>query len=118
LKPVTVQVPDLDKTLSFSIAEADIRETTNTDPDLIVRSQPLHFAFSFPFGIQTLGVSARYALVKDFPNWRRHRVLFSMNNAELYLRPKFLFTPKNLSFFWNRLPGALNQFVYRLKVMR
>ena len=118
LKPVTVQIPDLEKTVTFSIPDKTLRETPDAEPDLIIKSQPLHFGFKFPYGIQTLGVSARYTLVKGFPNWRKHRILFSLNNAELYLRPRFLFTGKNVSFFWNRLPGAVNQFVYRFKVMR
>lgn len=119
LKPVVVEVPDLGKTLKFSIAtgeigDADVDET----PDLIIRSQPLHFAFAFPYGVQTLGVSARYTLIKNFPNWRNHRILFSLNNAELYLSPKHFFTSKNLTFFAKRLPGAWNQLTYRLKLMR
>lgn len=117
LRPVTVRIPDLDRTVKFSIASGEFAET-NTEPDLIVKSQPLHFAFLHPFGIQTLGVSARYTLVKDFQNWRNHRILFSLNNAELYLSPRFLFTSKNLAFFKQRLPGALNQLKYRLQVMR
>jgi hypothetical protein len=118
LKPVTVLIPDLDTTVVFDISKNEFREAPDADPDLVIKSQPLHFGFSFPYGIQTLGVSARYTLIKNFPNWRNHRILFSLNNAELYLKPRYLFTSKNLAFFWQRLPGALNQFSYRLKVMR
>lgn len=118
LRPVCVEIPDLDTSVVFSLLTKEFREEKGSEPDLIVRSQPLHFGFSFPYGIQTLGVSARYTLVKNFPNWRKHRILFSLNNAELYLKPKSLFTRKNLSFFGKRLPGALNQLVYRIKVMR
>ena len=118
LKPVTVEIPDLNTTVVFSIAKGKLREASNSEPDLIIKSQPLHFGFSFPFGVQTLGVSARYTLSKGFPNWQRHRILFSLNNAELYLKPRYLLTTKNLAFFWDRLPGALNQFMYRMKVMR
>ncbi|MBX3243240.1 MAG: MBL fold metallo-hydrolase [Acidobacteria bacterium] len=118
LKPVVVEIPDLDKTIIFSIRDRSLSETENADPDLIIKSQPLYFGFSFPYGIQTLGVSARYILNKNFPNWRNHRILFSMNNAEIYLKPRHLFSKKNLAFFRDRLPGAMNQFLYRLKVMR
>jgi len=118
LKPVTVRIPDLDRTVVFSVASGEFREEPEAAPDLVIKSQPLHFGFSYPYGIQTLGVSARYTLIKNFPNWRKHRIFFSLNNAELYLRPKFLFAPHNLNFFRERLPGAWNQFLYRLKVMR
>jgi L-ascorbate metabolism protein UlaG (beta-lactamase superfamily) len=118
LRPVSVSIPDLGTQITFSIADGTFSETPEADADLVIRSQPLYFGFSYPFGIQTLGVSARYTLLKNFPNWQRHRILFSMNNAELYLKPRFLFTSKNLAFFRQRLPGALNQVAYRLKVMR
>lgn len=118
LAPVTVEIPDLETTVVFSITSGEFREDKNAAPDLIIKSQPLNFSFSHPYGVQTLGVSARYALVKNFPNWRNHRILFALNNAELYLRPKFLFTSHNLKFFKDRLPGAWNQIRYRFKVMR
>lgn len=118
LKPVVVEIPDLEKTITFSIKDRTLQESAEGDPDLVIKSQPLHFGFAFPYGIQTLGVSARYTLNKNFPNWRNHRILFSMNNAEIYLKPKHLFSRKNLGFFRDRLPGAMNQFLYRLKVMR
>lgn len=118
LRPFTVYIPDLGRTVKFSIADGSYSDAADAEADLIIKSQPLHFGFSFPYGIQTLGVSARYMLVKGLPNWRKHRILFSLNNAELYLKPKFLFTRRNLRFFWNRLPGAFNQLVYRFKVMR
>lgn len=119
IKPVVVEVPDLGKTLKFSIADGEIGDAAVDEaPDLVIRSQPLHFAFAFPYGVQTLGVSARYTLLKNFPNWRNHRVLFSLNNAELYLSPRHFFTSKNLAFLAKRLPGAWNQFTYRLKLMR
>lgn len=119
LKPVIVNVPDLGRNLKFSIASGEIDDAApDENPDLIVRSQPLHFAFAFPFGVQTLGVSARYTLLKNFSNWRNHRILFSMNNAELYLSPRHFFTSKNFAFLAKRLPGAWNQLTYRLKLMR
>lgn len=120
LKPVTVSIPDLETTIIFDVSKGEFREAADAadDADLIVRSQPLHFGFSFPYGIQTLGVSARYTLIKNFPNWRKHRILFSLNNAELYLKPRHLFTSKNFGFFRKRLPGAFNQLAYRIKVMR
>jgi hypothetical protein len=117
-KPVIVKIPDLDTKIVFSIRTGEFRVDNDADPDLEIRSEPLHFGFSFPYGIQTLGVSARYTLLKGFRNWQLHRILFSLNNAEVYLRPKLFFTHKNVSFFWTRLPGAINQIAYRLKVMR
>lgn len=118
LKPVPVRIPDLNQTYTFSVVTGEFKETPDAEPELEVMSQPLHFGFAFPFGIQTLGVSARTVLLKNFPNWRNHRIIFSLNNAELYLRPRHLFNASNIKFFRERSSGALNQFLYRLKLMR
>ena len=117
LKPVVVRIPDLGQTVQFCLAARTIIEVNTVDVDLEMNSQPLSFGFSTPFGFQTLGVSARYTLYRNFPNWRNHRILFAMNNAEVYLRPKYLFTKKNIQWIAARLPGAANQLRYRMARM-
>ncbi len=82
LRPVTIRIPDLDKTVVFRLAKGSLEEIDNaTEPDLVINSQPLWFGFKFPFGIQTLGVSARFKLLRNFNNWKFHRILFSLNNG-------------------------------------
>ncbi len=118
LKPVTVQIPDLKTAIRFSLKEKTFEELPELDDtDLIANSQPLHFGFKFPWGFQTLGVSARFFIKKNFKNWKLHRILFSINNAELYLRPKYFFRPKNLKYIAQRLPGGPNQLFARLERM-
>jgi UDP-MurNAc hydroxylase len=117
LRPVVIRIPDLSTTVRLSISAQTIEVVDAEDPDLEIRSQPLSFAFSNAFGFQTLGVSARYVLYKKSANWRKYRILFSLNNAELYLRPKLLFRTRNLRWFLKRLPGAANQLAYRLQRM-
>jgi hypothetical protein len=119
LKPPVVRIPDLNATIRFNIS-ADTFERLPDDvaPDVTIYSQPLHFVFRWPFGLQTLGVSARFILHKNAKNWRRHRILFSMDNAELYLRPRLLFTAKNMRWFMERLPGGVNQLRYQLSRMK
>lgn len=120
LKPVTVRIPDLGKMARFSLAEGSFLEVANSEPpDLIVNSQPLWFAFSVPFGVQTLGVSARFQLCRDgdASNWARHRALFGLYNAEFYLRPKYFFTGSNLSHLWARRRGLISQIATRIALM-
>jgi hypothetical protein len=117
LGPVTVRVPDLGRTISFCIPD-DRFEVVDAEPDLEVNSQPLEFTFAQPFGLQTLGVSARLRLRRSSRNWTLHRILFSLNNAEIYLRPRYLFTRRNLKFIRSRLRGGLNQLTYQLARMR
>jgi hypothetical protein len=116
LHPFQVYIPDLAITVRFSLANRSM-EQSQGPPDLEINSQPLSFGFSSPFGFQTLGVSARYILYRNFRNWRNHRILFSLNNAEIYLRPKYFFNSRNLTWIAERLPGAINQLSHRLRSM-
>jgi len=118
LKPVMAFLPDLNKTIRFSVANGKLEEVASgTEADITVNSQPLLFAFSSSFGIQTLGVSGRYFIHRNHTNWRRHRILFAMDNAEIFLRPKYLFSRKNIRFLIERFPGAWNQMRYKLARM-
>ncbi len=119
LRPVVVWLPDLEKMVRFSIAASsfDVIDDAVTH-DLEVNSQPLAFCFQTPFGVQTLGVSARYCVLRNERNWRLHRILFALNNAEFYLRPKYLLTSRNIRFLRSRFRGSLNQLTYQLQRMR
>jgi hypothetical protein len=113
LRPVTIKIPDLAKSISFSLLTGKIEEVTSSDaPDLVINSQPLWFGFKFPFGIQTLGVSARFRLLKGFRNWKLHRILFALNNGGVYLKPKYLFRPEFLQYIRSRLAGGMTQAVH------
>ena len=107
MKPVTIRIPDLAVTVRLSVpAQTFEMVDGEPEPDLIVNSQPLHFAFRWPWGVQTLGVSARFFIRANFRNWRLHRILFSLNNGELYLKPSRFFTRKNLAYILERLRSA------------
>src|SRR5882757_3968014 len=113
LRPVTIRIPDLDKTVEFSLASGHIAETQESyQPDLSINSQPLWFGFKFPFGIQTLGVSARFSLLRNFNNWKFHRILFSLNNGGVYLRPSLFLTREILGYCRTRLSGGLKQSIH------
>ena len=113
LRPVTIRIPDLDKTVEFSLASGRIAEAQESyRPDLSINSQPLWFGFKFPFGIQTLGVSARFRLHKNFRNWKMHRILFSLNNGGVYLKPKYVFTTEFMNYVLSRLAGGMTQAVH------
>jgi hypothetical protein len=118
LEPIRVYIPDLETKVVFSISTGMFQEAVDTEEaDLMINSQPFHFCFNYPYGVQTLGVSARFTLLRNFRNWRLHRILFALNNAEIYLRPKYFFTQRNFNYIKNRWRGALNQFLYQLQRM-
>src|SRR6266481_1142489 len=113
LRPVTIKIPDLDKTVEFSLASEQIAEIQEPyRPDLSINSQPLWFGFKFPFGIQTLGVSARFRLHQNFRSWKMHRILFSLNNGGVYLKPKYVFTTDFMNYVRSRLAGGRTQHVH------
>jgi len=116
LKPLIVHVPDLRQTLMLDFKAGRIGPAAPGEgPHLEILSQPLHFALAFPFGVQTLGVSGRYKLRNGGPNWIKHRFLFALNNAEIYLSLRHVFDRKLISYFWSRREGLLSQVRYRIR---
>ncbi len=118
LRPVTVHILDLNEIVEIDLARGQWRHTPCAAPDLSLHAQPLLFALTHPFGVQTLGVSARVTVHANAANWRRHRILLAMFNAEVYLRPDLLFTRRNLEHLRARLGGGLRQLTHQLARMR
>jgi hypothetical protein len=114
LRPVVVEIPDLDRKVRFGLSTGRWEVDVEAPPDLRVDSQPLWFTFKHPFGAQTLGVSARLELLRNEQNWVRHRTLFAMRNAEIYLRPSLLLRPANLRHFVRRRRGLVSQVLSRV----
>ena len=105
LRGVVVKLPDLGKTVAFSIPTDSFSEVESSEPppDLIMCSQALHFCFFRPYGLQTLSSSAQHTVVRNLLNWRIHRALFALNNAQAYGRLKYLLSSNTLSFFAKRI---------------
>ncbi len=118
LRPLSVEIVDLGITIELDLARGQLRPTPAAAADLSLHAQPLLFALQFPFGVQTLGVSARLTVRANAANWRRHRILLSMYNAEVYLRPALLFNKQNLAHLRARLVGGLGQLRHQLARMR
>lgn len=114
--PVTVFLPDLDLTVELALSDGRFEARPGDDQaDLEVFAQPLWFAFATPWGIQTLGVSARLVVRKNYRRWRAYRVLTSMNNAEVWLRPTHLLSRANLDHVRSRWSGGLRQLLSKYR---
>ena len=100
------------KTFSFS-------ESSEQKFDISIASQPLHQAFKFPFGIQTLGVSGRYKMAAEYKElpatWKKIRILSSLYNAEIFLSLKSFCSLKTLRWAWERRSGLMSQIFQQLK---
>lgn len=116
LKPVVIKVPDLNIKINLALCNGTF-EKSEQDEDLIINSQPLFLSFDQPFGVQTLGVSARYGIKSKYDIWKKYRIITSLNNAEIYLKPRYIFTKNNFQFLASRMKGGLNQLTYQLKRM-
>jgi UDP-MurNAc hydroxylase len=104
LRAVVVKLPDLDKTVAFSIPTDSFSEVdSSAPPDLIMCSQALHFCFFRPYGVQTLSSSAQHTVMQHLLNWRIHRALFALNNAQAYGRLKYLLSNDTIGFFAKRI---------------
>ncbi len=117
---LNIYIPDLQKNVQLSIAQGIFQETKldQQNFDLQIHSQPLEFAFRFKWGIQTLGVSARYFIKNNHSTWRWYRIVSSMNNAEFYLKLKHLICKKNMYLLTSRASAILNQLLYQLSRMK
>lgn len=118
LGAVVVRIPDLETVVRWRLATGELTVLDSTaSADLEIASQPLWFAFKFPFGVQTLGVSGRYKVLRKPRNWQAHRILFAMNNAEVYLRPRHLFGAEMRRYALQRMRGSGRQILRRLSTM-
>ena len=97
-----VHVLDIERFLriDFSRGRAfEIPATVENEAYMLVNSQPLFYAFSNSFGLQTLGVSGRYVFVnvESVPlAWKFYRIITSLHNNKTPLRFSSLANP----FVW------------------
>jgi hypothetical protein len=117
-----VWVPDLDRVVTYSFApvifEATRADIEHESIDAIINSQPLECVFRHSFGLQTLGVSGRFILTS--PNnrpWQLYRVVCSLDNAQLHLRPHLLLRRQNLEHVRHRARGAASQLRRRVQTL-
>jgi UDP-MurNAc hydroxylase len=106
LRPLRVRIPDLDITVEIAIANGSMTEA-ETDPqhDAIIYSQPLYYCLAQSWGMGTLTISGRFILLKNQRNWQVHKALFALNNAEVYLRLRYLLRRQNWAYLKDRLNG-------------
>lgn len=110
---INAWLPDLGEGLLLDFANCQLRSAPHISRDnaeMIVGSQPLHFAFRFPFGVQTLGVSGRYVFPRGIPgNWPWVRTISSLHNADVHLSARSMLRPATLAWIWQRRVGLVGQ---------
>ena len=119
LGAVTCFIRDQNKGVSLDFAGEKIvesREITEDNADLLINSQPLFFAFSTPFGVQSLGVSGRYRFRQSIPeNWKLVRIVSSLANSDLYIGTSTLLRASTYRWLWQRRRGLRSQVYQQFK---
>lgn len=115
--PIVAEIPDLDVRARIDLYNGQIVET-DEEPELRIHSEALEFAFKTPFGLQSVGVGARYINLRNDAKWRRYRMLMSLNNAGISLRPRKLLTKEFATTMAPRAQGAASQLVGQLSLIR
>lgn len=118
LPQITLYITDLKLCLQLN-AKTGVG-LVNMDPgDCVIHtsSQAFWFAFNYPYGIQTLGVSGRYFVINQPGKWRRWRVISSAFSAELFLtKPwKLMFSLRFLGVIWRRKSSVVDQVRAKLR---
>nr|WP_276591792.1 MBL fold metallo-hydrolase [Sphingomicrobium nitratireducens] len=116
LRPVTIHIADLGRTVRMDCRRAMFEET-DAAPDLTINSQPLSFVFATPFGLQTLGVSGRYTVHHPAAHkaWFRLRALSAAINADVGLSLRKALRPSQLGWFWQRRRDIVQQLAHRVR---
>lgn len=116
LGAITASIPDLGVVVRFSFFRGSFERIGDTaEPDIVVNSQPLAFAFRYPYGVQTLGVSARVTVRQGDRRWLRHRMAFALANTGLSLKLRRLAGRSNRRLVRPRLRGGFGQFRHFLR---
>ena len=120
MNKIIFNITDLQSTIEVDFKNCSvIVKDKNNNPDIYIASQPLFYAFSMTFGIQTLGVSGRYKFddkIIDIPlTWKMVRIISSLENVGIHLSLKSFFKMSTLLWLWERKQGLFSQVIQQFK---
>lgn len=118
LKPLVIKVPDLGINVKVCLRDGSFEVVNDSDFDMIISSEALHYAFAFKWGFSTIGVGAKYLIKSKKDVWQWYKIVGTLNNSEMYLKVKYLFSKNNVNFFRSRLEGGINQLAYKWQRMK
>lgn len=118
IQPLDIYVTDLQKAFRLDLYRQQyaVIPLAEAECDIAVYSQPLLFAFQFPYGFETLAVSARVTVHRNYGRWQRFKRLCILNSADIHLKPRYLLRPRNSRYLLKRLQSSLlGQVMTRLR---
>ena len=90
LSSVFFLIEDHNTIYELNLFEDKFEEVKSSTYDIKIHSQPLEHALKMPWGVQTIGVGAQYFIESNWKTWSWYRLLFNLNNMEIFLRFRFL----------------------------
>ena len=100
---IIIYVGDHGKKYNLNLIDSIFEEIETDSYDVKIDSQPLHHALSTPWGIQTIGVAAQYFIESNWKTWSWYRLVFNLNNMEIYLRMRYLIKPDLARYLMERI---------------
>jgi UDP-MurNAc hydroxylase len=119
VKPLTFYIKDLGLVAEFELMSGVLKQSAmpQCQADILVNSQPLAASFKFPFGFETLAVSARFLVQHNFKNWQWLKNVTILWNNQIYLRPRYLLNSRLLRYVAARIQsGLLRQMVSKARM--
>ena len=114
---IRVLLPDIQCCYVFDFGRASVeRASSLNDWDVRANSQPLFFALKHPYGFQTLSISGRFAIRNAEKRFLLLRLITALGNSEIYLKPRYLFSWRFVTFVSSNALSLLHQFVSRIRV--
>ncbi len=85
---------------------------------LRVNSQPFFFALKNAYGFQTLSIGGRFVIRNRGRQFMLLRVIATLGNSEIYLRPRFVFSRSFVTFVARNFGSLVAQLFSKLRLIR
>jgi hypothetical protein len=106
---LNLHVDDLGLSLRASLGNRTLEPVAlaREECDLWLNAQPLWYGFHHPWGLETLGVSARYTVNRRFGTWKIWKNLSILYNQGIHLNARFFASGRNVTWLAERLRSGL-----------
>jgi UDP-MurNAc hydroxylase len=112
LKPISFFLEDINTGIICNFQEVKVEKNPEINKDncnILINCQPFYFSFKYPYGIQTLGVSGRYKIIKNISSWKYIRIISSLANQEIYIGFSSILNKNVFEWIWERKSGLIGQ---------
>jgi len=112
---MTFYIEDLKLCCNFDLKRRrfDVIDLPKEKADIFVNSQPLHYAFTYSWGFETLAVAARVLIKNNYNKFKLLKNISILYSNEIYLKPRYFFKRRNIRYIFDRLSSGLLQQIVR-----